>query len=171
MAGRRVVALDLVRHGATVHGEEGRFSGWARVPLSADGRRQAREVGRSLRGRRYDGVWSSDLPRAMETARLASLDAVIDPRLRELDFGELEGARWEDIPANLQAELVTFDGFRAPGGESVDELRERVRSFISDLAPGAHLLVTHGGVIRSLLRQAGRDETVPHGGLVRLENP
>ncbi len=58
--------------------------------------------------------------------------------------------------------------FQAPGGESVADLRHRIQEFLRGLGEGDHLVFTHGGVIRYLLLDAGRDEAVAPGTLVSL---
>lgn len=160
------VRLWLVRHGSTDWSEAGRLNGWADVPLNDRGRAQARSLAERLNGMRFAGVWSSDLLRARETARLAAGGAVPDPRLRELDFGTLEGRRWEEVSPQARRALVAFEGFGAPGGESVDSLRSRVLRFVGALPEGDHLVFTHGGVIRLLLRRAGDDRWVLPGDVV-----
>jgi probable phosphoglycerate mutase len=163
-----MIRLVLARHGATDWTSAGRLTGWTDVPLNADGRGQARRLGRRLAGEGLDSVWSSDLRRAADTATIAAGGARVDPRLRELDFGSLEGRIWESCPAAVRRGLMAFDGFRAPGGESVEDLRRRVLDFVAGLPEGSHLLVTHGGVIRTLLRWRGRDEVVVPGELREL---
>jgi 2,3-bisphosphoglycerate-dependent phosphoglycerate mutase len=160
--------LWLVRHGATDWSDTGRFNGWTDVPLNEQGRLQARSLRERLATMEFAGVWSSDLVRARETARLAVGEPVRDRRLRELDFGSLEGRRWDECPLDVRRSLVAFDGFEAPAGESVEELRSRVLQFVGALPAGQHLLFTHGGVIRLLLREADRDLQVLPGALVRL---
>jgi probable phosphoglycerate mutase len=168
----RVVAMSLrlwlVRHGSTDWSDAGRLNGWTDVPLTERGRLQATSLAERLHGRRFAGVWSSDLTRAIETARLAVGEAVPDPRLRELDFGVLERRPWEEIPVTARHALAAFDGFAAPGGESVAELRSRVRQFVGELPEGEHLVFTHGGVIRVLLRETGADRHVLPGEIVQL---
>ena len=105
-------------------------------------------------------VWSSDLARAVETAKIAASPPTQDRRLRELDFGELEGKGWNDLLPEMRRALLAFEGFQAPGGESLDQLRFRVDEFVKELVPGEHLVVTHGGVARLLLRNAGRDQVL-----------
>jgi 2,3-bisphosphoglycerate-dependent phosphoglycerate mutase len=159
--------LVLVRHGATAWSERGRLTGWADIPLNGRGRDQARLLRRRLGGP-FDSVWSSDLLRAAETARLAVGEARLDRRIRELDFGSIEGATWVSLPEGIRTQLLGFDGFQAPGGESVADLRSRVLDFVDELGPGTHLLVTHGGVIRALLRLGARDVIVRPGDVVEL---
>jgi probable phosphoglycerate mutase len=162
------LTLWLARHGATDWSDAGRLCGWADVPLNAAGRRQARALRARLAGRRFASVLASDLSRAAETAAIAIGGAVPDPRLRELHFGELEGRTWAELDPGARAGLLAFEGFRAPGGESVEDLRRRVLAVVHALPPGEHLLVTHGGVIRLLLGPAGASTRVAPGGLVRL---
>ena len=165
-----MVTLVLVRHGATAWSERGRLTGWRDIPLNRRGRNQARRLRRRLSGS-FDSVWSSDLRRAADTARLSIGEARADPRLRELDFGSIEGAAWASLPERIRMGLEAFDGFRAPGGESVADLRARVLGLIDELGPGRHLLVTHGGVIRTLLRLRDRDVLVRPGEVVELMVP
>ena len=160
--------LWLVRHGATDWSDAGRLSGWTDVSLNELGRRQSERLREHLRATKFDGIWSSDLVRATETARLAAGDAVTDRRLREIDFGALEGLTWAECPARVREALVAFEGFEAPGGESVGDLRARVLDFAGGLSHGDHLVVTHGGVIRVLSRAAGRDAQVEPGNLLRV---
>lgn len=163
--------LWLVRHGATEWSEAGRLSGWTDVPLSPGGREQARRLGSRLAERAFDGVWSSDLGRAVETARLARGGARLDARLRELDFGELEGRLWDELPAEARRALLTFAEDGPPGGERVADLRKRVHAWLADLGGGRHLVFTHGGVIRLLLRDRGCERAVAPGSVALLTWP
>jgi probable phosphoglycerate mutase len=158
----------LLRHGSTASSEEGRFLGWRDEPLSPAGRVEVSALRTSVARVAPDHVWSSDLVRAVETAGLVAGEPRVDPRLRELDFGDLEGLAWEQLSVSLRQALVRFDGFRPPGGESVDELRARVHAFMEELGPGNHLLITHGGVIRLLLRELGDSRGIRPGELVEL---
>jgi len=163
------VRLWLIRHGTTESSDAGRLTGWSDPPLNARGREQAKRLKGHFHGRNLDGVWSSDLRRSVETAQIISSRWVQDPRLRELDFGRLEGLVWEEVDAQLQEALLAFDGFRAPEGESVDELRDRLHSFLDELPDGDHVIVTHGGLVRLCLREVGADRLVPPGGWLAID--
>jgi probable phosphoglycerate mutase len=113
-------------------------------------------------------AWTSDLRRCQETAQLAGLQATADTRLRELDFGELEGAAWNQLSLTNRQSLTDFDQFVAPGGESVTQLKARVHAFLSDLDRGRHIIVTHGGVIRLICRELERDQHIGPGTLILL---
>lgn len=162
------VELWVVRHGQTEWSEAGRYAGWADIALTAAGEDQARQLRDQLPHGDDVAAWSSDLARCRETARLAGLTPAVDPRLRELDFGAIEGSTWDELAPDVQAGILAFESFAAPGGESVAELEARVRSFLDALPPGRHVVVTHGGVVRLLLRLAGRDGIVRPAQVERL---
>lgn len=155
------VRLTLVRHGSTDWTVEKRFCGWSNVPLNELGRRQAKLLGTRLHDR-WTSIWSSDLSRCIETTVLTGVEATSDRRLRELDFGKLEGARWDELDADAQRALLDFETFRAPEGESVAQLGNRLKSFSDGLEPGEHLVFTHGGPIRWFLHLCG----APTSGMI-----
>jgi len=163
------LSLWLVRHGQTEANATGRLAGWTDTPLTSEGRAQARAIGAFLAGRSFDGVWSSDLIRAVETARLAWGEPAPDARLREMDFGELEGQPWDGIDAPYRDGLLEYRGFESPGGEDVAALRSRLLDFVGSLAPGRHLIFTHGGSIRLLTMELGLDRFVANGALVVID--
>lgn len=158
----------LLRHGATEWSEAGRYCGHADPPLSARGRQQVLPRRAELAGISFDHVWSSDLQRCVETTRIVVGDATLDARLREFDFGEMEGLLFDDLDEATQSGIIAFDGFTAPGGESISTFAARIEDFFGDLPDGRHLIITHGGVIRFLLRRLGHDFRVPPGALVHL---
>ena len=157
--------LWLVRHAETDWSATGRLCGWTDVPLSELGRRQARALAWTLAGRRFTTAWSSDLRRAVETARLSYGCVTTDPRLRELNFGSLEGLRWAELTPRTQDALLSFGGFAASEGEDVESLRRRVLAFVDALPLGDHLVFTHGGVIKLLLRHGGSDQSIGPCGM------
>jgi probable phosphoglycerate mutase len=161
--------LWLVRHGETPASKGRTLAGWADVPLTAHGEEQASALRSLLAGERFDGVWSSNLRRAIATARLAWGEPRQDERLREMSFGSLEGMPWETLDPTIQEGLARFEGFAAPGGESFENLRSRVLSFVEGLLPGRHVLFTHGGVVRLLSREVGEDTFVPTGTLLVVD--
>jgi probable phosphoglycerate mutase len=163
--------LWLVRHGETTFSAKMTVAGWTEAPLSPTGEEEARALAPLLSGRTFTGVWSSDLGRALTTARLAWGEPKADPRLREMDFGDLEGKRWSDLAPGMGEGIFGFRDFRAPGGESVAEVRERVLTFVTELPAGRHLVFTHGGAIRVLTRDLGLDRFVGTAAVVVLDWP
>lgn len=164
-----MLELWLVRHGETDWNRTYLLQGWVDTPLNRTGRRQSRELAVRLRGRSFTGVWSSDLSRAAETARLSYGEPIPDRALRELDFGDIQGKSWHDMPTEMREQMIVFDGFAAPGGESNRQMEERVVGFLDGLAPGVHLIFTHGGVIRMLRRMCGDDRFPGSCEIARLD--
>lgn len=161
--------LWLVRHGETPASRGRTLAGWTDVPLTEHGEGQAAALRPLVAGERFDGVWSSDLRRAVTTARLAWGEPRPDARLREMSFGTLEGRPWADLEPRVEEALARFEGFSAPGGETFEDLRARVFAFLDGLPPGRHLVFTHGGVVRLLSREVGEDYFVPTGTLLVLD--
>lgn len=156
------LTLRLVRHGETDWAAERRYTGRSDVALNAVGIAQARSL-HSIVDLAYTSCWTSDLVRCMETTRLMGASATPASELREFDFGHIEGKRWEELDAATKRGLLDFDGFAAPGGETVVDFGARIDAFVDRLGDGHHLLITHGGVIRHLLRRTGTDATVEPG--------
>jgi probable phosphoglycerate mutase len=161
--------LWLVRHGSTDSTDAGKFLGWKDEPLNAHGFRQAEVLRDSIKTFDFDSVWSSDLLRAVQTAELVTAEFTRDARLRELDLGLLEGKTWDECGLEVQQALLEFDHFGAPEGETVGHLRSRIEEFLSEFSEGDHLIVSHGGVIRVLLRQIEGDRTIGPGDLVVVD--
>jgi 2,3-bisphosphoglycerate-dependent phosphoglycerate mutase len=161
--------LWLVRHGETEWNAAGRFCGWSDPPLNPEGRSQAQALRKPLTALHFDSFVSSPSKRAAETARLAYGAPLLDERLRELDFGLIEGSTWMDCSADVQERLRDYDTFQAPNGESAAQLSERVLEALLELGSGRHLVFTHGGVIRLLLGRAGETSYPPVGSISRLQ--
>jgi len=157
-----VKLLRLVRHGETEWAAAGRYTGHTDIDLNANGEAQAAALA-GIADHDYASRWTSDLARCVETARRMGVDATQTAELREFDFGRIEGLRWDELDAGTQQRLIEFDGFEAPGGERVADFGARIDAFVEGLGPGHHLLVTHGGVIRHLLRRTGTDVSVEPG--------
>ena len=145
--------LVLLRHAEPEEDARGRCYGRLDVGLSPDGVAEAERLAPSLARLGFDAVYTSPRTRAVETVR--TLSPIVDERLREIDFGELEGRRYEEIeaadPDLYRAWMETPTQVRFPGGESFDDLRARALEAF-DAIRGRHgcaLAVTHGGVIRA----------------------
>lgn len=172
-----MTALTLIRHGETDWNRARRIQGSTDIPLNDTGREQARAAAAALRERGAGlpvNVFSSDLSRARETAEIiaAELGAAAPrtyPGLRERSYGEAEGVdaseflqRWGD-----------WHSAEIPGAEPWPHLRRRaltalgraVRDHRAQTAPGAASLVvvTHGALIREVIRHASGGELPPAG--------
>ncbi len=158
--------LAVVRHGETDWNSQGLIQGRIDIPLNDNGIQQARALANELAAHPFDHIVTSDLQRAHQTATAIHTSLCepphlnIEPRLRELHMGALQGTRVTD--PSMIAEI--FDGNHTPqGGEPVEEVDARLRELFLDLT--AHpakqvLLVTHGGIVRALYRLAGHP--IPH---------
>ena len=164
-----LLELWLVRHGETVANASRRISGWTNVPLTPQGIQQAKGVRARLNGTRFDSVWSSDLQRAIDTARFAYGTATVDERIREMHFGEMEDVFWEEADPLLTAALLAFEEFYPPGGETLQQFRDRLLHFVGELSTGRHLIFTHGGVIRMLCRQFGLDRFLKNASIIKID--
>lgn len=151
--------IYLLRHGDTDATEKGYFAGWTDIPLSERGRKRINRVRELLKGVEFERVSVSFLVRAQETARLLAPSGRWEVReeIKELFFGEWEGKCWEDLEKEFPQEVEQWREspflFAPPGGESVQDVLERVIPFWEELIRGPEekvLVVTHGGVIRSI---------------------
>lgn len=97
-------------------------------------------------------VYASPLRRCAELARHLDAHAILDDRLREMDFGRWEGLAWDAIPrSELDAWAADIAGYAPPGGESPRQVQQRALAFLADLQVPEAVIVTHAGVIRMLL--------------------
>ncbi|MGH3010866.1 MAG: histidine phosphatase family protein [Gaiellaceae bacterium] len=158
--------LLLVRHADTDTAMRGRCYGRLDVPLSPEGQRQARELAAALGSVSLAAVYSSPLARALDTATAIAAPHGLAPvtanELREIDFGELEGLRYEEVettrPALFREWMATPESVRFPGGEALADLRARVLPTVAEIRDRHEgqtaALVAHGGVIRVVLADA-----------------
>ena len=157
------LTIILVRHGRTAWNREGRFQGWSDMPLDGEGEAQAESIARRLVHRPLDAIHSSDLARALATAQIIGArhrcPLSVDPRLRELSFGEWEGMTYSEIAATrpdlLRAWQRDPSQHAPPGGETLAELADRVESVWRALtaASGGQTIavVAHGGPLQMLI--------------------
>lgn len=138
--------LYLVRHGETLWSLSGQHTGRSDIPLTPRGQHNARRLGRRLRQIPFAHVFTSPLKRARDTAELAGFGdrARVEADLAEVDYGEYEGLRSEDIRRGRPGWDLFVDG--SPGGESVAEISTRADRLIERLralGPGNLLLFSH----------------------------
>lgn len=162
----RPTRLLLLRHGQTELSVQRRYSGRGNPPLTELGREQAAHAAKMLAAKgNIAAVLTSPLSRARDTAEAAAtaLDApltVLDG-LIETDFGDWEGLSFAEAAERdpeLHARWLGDPSLPAPGGESFDQVRERVDAVRRDLVglyPGANLVVvSHVTPIKTLLQLA-----------------
>ncbi|WP_285959124.1 histidine phosphatase family protein [Thomasclavelia spiroformis] len=148
------MSLYITRHGETDYNIKELVCGISEAMLSDKGIKQAQKLADLLRNIDYKFLYVSPLQRAIDTANYANVyqvEMIIEPRIREFNFGKCEGVyrrdeKFLEIKHNL--------AYRYPGGESFVELCKRVYEFLDEIKQQAIendvLLVCHGGVCRAI---------------------
>jgi broad specificity phosphatase PhoE len=130
------VEIVYETHSTTTDNEAGIATGWLPGRLSDLGCRQARELGERRPGDGFAAVFTSDLHRAVQTARTAFPDGRPpihqDIRLRECNYGDLNGHPLSLIAAQRARHID--EPF--PGGQSYRQVATATRAFLHDLAIG-----------------------------------
>lgn len=145
----------IVRHPETEFNQKEIVQGWADSNLTEKGKRIAERLGMRLKNKDIAKIYSSDLGRAMQTAKIINkyLNVEIIPKteLRERNFGKFNGK-----PVSLIKQKVDLeDGVLVlPNGESIKEMKKRVLQFIKQLKEKKPvLMVTHEGCLRVILTE------------------
>lgn len=159
--------LYILRHGETDWNKEKLLQGKSDVSLNEKGRTLAKASAEGMKDIPFDLVFSSPLVRARETAKLVlgerELPFILDKRIEEIGFGEMEGKPWrktEDFPGddNIYCFFEHPDQYIPPkGGESLTDLAKRCADFMQDICNRPELeektilIATHGAATRGLL--------------------
>lgn len=155
--------IYAVRHGQSVANETNTIQGQTSTPLSDFGRKQAATLTERLAGLDFSAIYSSDLDRAMDTARIAvpSMAPIPTLELREWNLGIFQGLTRSEVekryPEAWQAFLDAKPGYRIPGGESTADVEARMDSFMNMIVQrhddGRILVVSHCGALRAMLKR------------------
>ncbi|MCK4722231.1 MAG: histidine phosphatase family protein [Dehalococcoidia bacterium] len=153
----------LIRHGQTGWNKEARFRGRIDIDLDETGMRQAQAVGERFAQSELAAIYSSPLKRAMATAepigRRLNLQVVPLEGINDMNFGSWEGRSIDEVKEQ-DKELFDLwhyspEKLSIPGGETLDDVRQRVAATMDDLAAKHEddtvLLVTHRVVCKVLL--------------------
>ncbi|MEO6200968.1 MAG: histidine phosphatase family protein [Cryobacterium sp.] len=161
--------ISIVRHGQTEWNLHRRIQGSTDILLNSVGRSQAAETGVRLRERHWDVIVTSPLQRADETARIIAGELgmpspQIIAELTERHHGEIEGLTFVERQERFP------DGVLVPGLESRQDVLDRVLPALGRVA-GAYegrsvLVVTHGGIIGTLIRHTTGGERPRHEELI-----
>jgi broad specificity phosphatase PhoE len=154
-----VTNVLLIRHGQSKGNAERRFGGHTATPLSARGHRQAELTARTLKSESLTAIYSSDLARAIETARplsrLTGLPIHDTNAFRERSVGVMEGLTFEAAaqqhPEQYAALLRRDFEHVLTGGESYRQLLDRARQELDDIIEqnrgGKIAVFSHTGTI------------------------
>ena len=154
--------LLFLRHGDIGEQYQDRYIGSTDVSMSPLGHQQVRAVRSLLRKEKTCNCISSPMRRCRETAAVvmetADMDFIVDPDLREIDFGRWEGMTFNEIQKAFPGEMDRWAELKAdfafPGGEKIADFRSRITSAARRLeahAADTIVVCTHGGVIRFLI--------------------
>jgi broad specificity phosphatase PhoE len=162
-----IKTIYAFRHGETDWNKEYRFQGRIDIPLNETGRKQALRLRKFFEKHPVEVVLTSDLSRAVETAKIAMGDRevpfVIEPRIRETNLGEVEGMTHDEIHKKFGVEVL--ENWRSmgpeswhsrfPGGESKAEHLERIMAGLNEFVTTTEFsriaVSTHGGSLRRVL--------------------
>jgi probable phosphoglycerate mutase len=156
--------LIIVRHGQTEWNIKGIRQGHLDSPLTGRGLAQAKALGQRLAREKFSVLYSSDLGRAIETAKeivsVTGHQIVTDARLRERHLGIFQGLNADEIneryPEERRLMRTSGPGYVIPGGESMIQQVERNVAFLDSLAVRhageTVVVVTHGGVVSGFFR-------------------
>lgn len=170
--------IILLRHCETDCSSEKRYMGAKDAPLNDSGRKHAEMLSVQFRDIKFSGFYSSDLMRACETTRIISEkhsperyhehypehspEVGRKKELNEINFGDFEGLTFDEIkikhPEKANEYLRDPLNFRFPGGETLQELSERVLNALGFILKkhdcGTILVVAHGGTNKVILGKA-----------------
>ncbi len=156
-----MTSLLLIRHGETDYNSNRRYCGFSNPPLNASGILQVKSLVKQLKEFDVVAVYSSDLLRAVQTAKAVfpkhQIKTMID--FRELNFGIFEGLNYSEImekyPGLYRDWIKDPSNVLLPNGEEFGEFRKRVSSALFSIISlnknKTIALVTHSGPIRLIL--------------------
>lgn len=136
--------IYLVRHPETIANRDGIIYGWKDYPYSEKGQLMLENIPGYFKDIQVDEIYSSPIGRAEKLAAAISLvvnrDLKIDERLKEMNFGVLEGAFFDNLDEKqtkiLEEMYENFETFQVPEGESCLLVQNRVKPFFEELLRG-----------------------------------
>lgn len=155
--------ITFIRHGMSELTGKPVLVGHTDTPLSEMGRLQAALLADRFAGRKFDALWASPLSRTRDTASAVGEAighaVVLDPRLKEVDLGQLEGVHFQQLqtgPDSWRDKWQKHPGrVRFPGGENLNEVGKRAWPVLEELYdrhPKGHvIIVSHMFTISVLL--------------------
>ena len=146
--------IYFTRHGETEWNKIGKIQGWLDSPLTDDGMKMGKNLSEEVKNIKFDKVYSSDLGRAFETAKLIVPEENIikTELLREIDVAEWSGHLFTEAEEiNRLAYDYYFnhpEKYTRENGESFYDLIERVENFFKKYVYNSDdeniLVVSHG---------------------------
>ncbi|MBM7836270.1 histidine phosphatase family protein [Clostridium sardiniense] len=180
-----MTTIYLTRHGQTEWNLEKRLQGHGNSPLTEFGLNRAKELSERIKDINIDTIYTSPIERAYKTAQIVKGDKYIEVKvhegLKEMNFGDYEGKITEevmkenpdwDISAIMRGNLE----MRAPNGETLGEVRERVNSAMRDIIKENEgkniLIVAHGITLKAIMTffndQEANNEVMEQASLTKV---
>ena len=162
--------LHLIRH-TSLDIPSGICYGQSDVDVSGNFYAECALLKEKLAHIKFDAIYASPLQRCVKLADALDLGQVqLDPRLKELHFGDWEMQAWDCIPRDVFDTWANdYANLSPPNGESFAQLYSRSKSFIEDVSSNSRgkeiAVITHGGVIRAMLADV---LNMPLKGLFRM---
>lgn len=164
--------IHLIRHGITEGNLLGQYIGSTDLPLCEQGITQLKQMKETYKYPGADAVLTSPMLRCTQTAEILYPESkpLVIEGLRECDFGELEGLTAEQLKNEKRfSEWISSGGKDAIfGGESGEHFAERICSSFEQVVGGllktgttSAAIITHGGVISTLLSRYGLPQADP----------
>jgi probable phosphoglycerate mutase len=157
----KILNFYIFRHGQTDWNFDKRIQGHTDIELNAEGRGQAKELALRIKDLGIEEVHSSDLKRALETAKIShpNLNIIKNEQLREAHFGEAEGRIFTEVVEEFGAEYFEthpkYWDLRIAGSETKRECITRVWNALNKIAESSASqnigISSHGGVIRNIV--------------------
>jgi len=152
----------LIRHSQTDYNLENRYCGFKDIGLNKIGKAQARRIGVKLKDLKIDKIFSSDLKRSEQTAKIIFANRcriVKNKNLREINFGIWEGFNYKQIlqrsPATYKKWLKNPFSVDIPSGEKmshfINRIKKELKNIIKNNSDKTVALITHSGPIRIIL--------------------
>ncbi len=138
-----MIKITYFVHGTTIDNEKEISSGWSDVELSELGIQQSKDLTEQTKNKKFDVVFTSDLKRAFDSAKLTwedTYEIIQDERLRECNYGDYNG-KPSEIVEPLQEQSVTTP---MPNGESYEDVKKRIADFLADIKKnydGKHIAI------------------------------
>lgn len=180
-----MTTIYLTRHGQTEWNLEKRLQGHGNSPLTEFGLNRAKELSKRIKDINIDTIYTSPIERAYKTACIVKGDKDIEVKvhegLKEMNFGDYEGKITEevmrkntdwDISAIMRGNLE----MRAPNGETLGEVRERVSSAMKEIIKENEdkniLIVAHGITLKAIMAffndQEANNEVMEQASLTKV---
>lgn len=158
----------VIRHGESTANNDGVWTGWANPELTQKGIGDAKRAGEFLNKFSFDKIFSSDLARAVQTAKNAvpGCNPEVTDKLREVNVGNIAGKPY-DVVTDAQKEIIRKDGYIIFNGESKEEFKKRITDFklyLETLDCQNVAIFTHAGWLRNFIDEVA-DTFIPRNNV------